>query len=145
MYVGAQRLSCCQKLSIAGDTTMNTLPRAITARLFNSTNEYTVLQRHWSALVNSERKHELTAAHHVLYLTLLGRDWRRGFTPITNQRKLANGAFYGCVLFRALKMLHAKGSEQALLAPFDGLINQQMLEQARSLVPAQTPYTYSSD
>ena len=45
--------------------------------------------------MNSDRKRDLAAEHHLLYLALLGKDWRAGFTPITNQRKLDNGAFHG--------------------------------------------------
>ncbi len=63
---------------------MNTLSRAMTARFFPTVNDYDALRRHWSALVNSPRKHELKAEHHLLYLVLCGKDWRAAFTPITN-------------------------------------------------------------
>ncbi len=42
---------------------MNTLPRAITAQIFDSTESYAALRRHWSALINSDRKRELSVAH----------------------------------------------------------------------------------
>ena len=126
---------------------MNTLPGAITAQWFNSPQDYHTLQKHWSALVNSERKHTLSAEHHLLYLALLGKDWRRGFTPPTNRRKLENGAFAGWALFRALQALHNGGreAEQSLLAPFEDLVTPSMLQQIRALVPSRNPHAYQPE
>jgi hypothetical protein len=75
---------------------------------------------------------------------MLGKDWRRGFTPPTNRQKLENGAFAGWALFRALHMLRNRGreAEQALLAPFDGLITPTMLEHIRMLLPSLNSYAY---
>jgi len=113
---------------------MNTLPRAITARFFPNSDSYYALRAHWSSLMNSERRHELTAAHHLLYLALLGKDWRKAFTPPANPRKLANGAFSGWVMFMALYKQHSKFCESELLAPFDGLITPPILEELRSVL-----------
>ncbi|MFZ6030446.1 MAG: hypothetical protein ACOYYS_22280 [Chloroflexota bacterium] len=121
---------------------MNTLSRAITAQILTDPTIYNKLQRHWSALVHSPRKHKLTAAHHLLYLALLGKDWRKGFTCVTNRRKLENGAFYNWKLFRALATLHSPSREAALLAPFDGLVTPAMLQQIRQLIPARNAYTH---
>ena len=70
---------------------MNTLSRATTARILAEPGRYDALRHHWRALVTSDRRHELTAAHHLLYAALRGRDWRRGFTPIRRPSKLAGG------------------------------------------------------
>jgi len=121
---------------------MNTLSRALTARFFTNPGNYKTLRRHWSALVNSSRRHELTASHHVLYLALCGKDWRRAFTPITNSRKLGNGAFYGWALFRALRRLHSPLYDEELLAPFDGVVTPEMLQAVRGLVPGLSPYSF---
>lgn len=121
---------------------MNTLPQAVTAKLFATPDSYLALRKQWSALVNSNRKHDLSAAHHALYLALLGKDWRQAFTPITNSRKLENGAFYDWGLFRAFGMLHNKWSDKKLLSPFDGLVTAEMLQYIRSLLPAPTPSAY---
>lgn len=114
---------------------MNTLPRAVTATFFGSPDNYIALRRHWSKLMNSGRRSELTAAHHTLYLALIGKDWRRGFTPVTNQRKLANGGYYQWGLFRALRALHSEEYEPKLLAAFDGLVTLPMLQLLRGMVP----------
>jgi len=90
---------------------MNTLSRAITARFFPNPDSYNALRKHWSSLINSERKHELTAAHHLLYIAMIGKDWRKAFTPPTNQRKLDNGAFLGWGMLRALATIQLKFKE----------------------------------
>jgi len=124
---------------------MNTLPRAITAKVLADPLIFHTLRRHWSELIRSSRKRELSAAHHLIYLSLIGKDWRRGFTCITNRRKLDNGAFYGWALFRALAALHTPAHESELLAPFDGLVTPPMLQQIRQLVPVQYASSYRPD
>ena len=115
---------------------MNTLPRAATAQFFPNPDSYNALRRHWSSLINSERRHTLSAAHHLLYLALLGKDWRKAYTCVSNPRKLANGAFTSWALFRALGILHSNMREAELLAPFDGLVTPAMLQVLRSLLPS---------
>ena len=124
---------------------MNTLSRAITARFFPNPDTYNALRKHWSDFINSERKHELSAAHHLLYLALIGKDWRKVFTLPTNKRKLANGAFWGWGMFRALQAIHLKYEEQELLTPFDGLITSQMMAELRNLLPIEHPYSHKPD
>jgi len=124
---------------------MNTLSRAITARFFPNSDSYNALRKHWSDLINSERKHELAAAHHLLYLALTGKDWRKAFTPLTNQHKLDNGAFWGWRMFLALFKLHSKFSEDELLAPFGGHITPQILEDLRGLLPTVYPSSFRPD
>src|SRR5579859_5714188 len=121
-----------------GDTTMNTLPRSVTAHFFPDINSYNTLRAHWSMLLHSACKHDLAAEHHLLYCILLGKDWRRGFQVLSNQRKLANGAFYGWRLLRAIWALNHPSQEQRLLAPFEGIVSSTMLAQARKLIPTQT-------
>jgi hypothetical protein len=115
---------------------MNTLPRATTTHIFAEPGRYDALRRHWHALVTSHRRHELTAAHHLLYAALRGRDWRRGFTPIRRPSKLAGGAFAGWALFDALWQLQSVHRESQLLAPFDGLVTPTMLAELRPLLPS---------
>jgi hypothetical protein len=114
---------------------MNTLPRAIVAQVLDDPQTYTSLRQHWRGLMNSDRRHELTAVHHLLYLTLCGKDWRKAFTPVSNQRKLENGAFAGWEMFRALALLHSPHYEPLLLAPFDDVITPDVLNKLRALLP----------
>lgn len=121
---------------------MNTLSRAITARFFPDPKSYNALRKKWSDLINSERRHELTAAHHFLYLAVIGKDWRKAFAPPTNQRKLENGAFWGWGMFHALNTICLTWREAELLVPFDGLITPLILHELRSLLPTANAYTY---
>ncbi len=114
---------------------MNTLPRAVVAQILNDSQAYLALRQQWRDFMNSERRHELKAEHHLLYLALCGKDWRRGFTPATNQQKLDNGAYNGWKMFRALAWLHSPFHEALLLAPFDGVITAEMLQNLRPLLP----------
>jgi hypothetical protein len=52
---------------------MNTLSKTITGRWFVSSDAYQQLRAQWRTLVNSSRKHELRAEHHLLYATLRGK------------------------------------------------------------------------
>jgi hypothetical protein len=121
---------------------MNTLSRTITSRFFTDAQNYTALRRQWSALINSDRKHELTATHHLLYLATCGKDWRKAFTPASNHRKLANGAYVGWVLWRALSEIHWSRDTTELLAPFAGTITPEMFQQIRTLLPRLNAYAY---
>lgn len=124
---------------------MNTLNKAQTALLFPQPELYQQLRQHWSQLMNSERKHDLAAAHHLLYLALLGKDWRQGFTAPSNPRKLANGAYYGWAMFKSLTLFHSKHHETWLLSPFDGLVTLTMLAHIRELIPKVTAYTFGCE
>jgi hypothetical protein len=121
---------------------MNTLSRALTARLFPNAEAYLAPRRQWSKLINSDRKHALMTAHHLLYLAACGKDWRRAFTLATNRRKLDNGAYAGWMLWRALDQIHWSRDEAALLAPFEGIITAEMLQQIRTLLPKPNAYAY---
>jgi hypothetical protein len=121
---------------------MNTLPRAVTAQILTDPNLYDRICQCWSEFVCPPRKHELTAAHYLLYAALRGKDWRIGFTCISNQRKLDNGAFQGWALFRAVAMIHMPSHEEVLLAPFGGLVTRLMVQSIRELIPMQNAYTY---
>lgn len=88
---------------------MNSLPQTVTARWFAQPQDYQVLREHWRDLLHSERRCQLNSAHHLSFPALLGKDWRRAFTPPSNPRQLANGAFSGWALFGALARLHSTG------------------------------------
>ena len=123
---------------------MHTLPRAVTAQFFVDPSAYAALRAHWRTLMTSDRRHTLAAEHHLLYLVLIGKDWRTGFTPITNPCKLANGAFMGWSPFRALSVLHSPWHEQSLLAPFNGHVTSTMLAQLRPYIPRPNAYRYQA-
>lgn len=77
---------------------------------------HTAKCREWDALKGSarlyKRKPEFPFYAHMLYAVLLGRDWRRGCSPISNPRKLANGSIANWRYWGAAAMLSD---------PFDGM------------------------
>ncbi len=78
----------------------------------------------------------------MLYLALIGGDWRQGFTPITNRRKLDNGGFNDWGPLRAIWALNRLGSDKALLAPFDGHVTPAMLLLVREMIPRSRAYSH---
>src|SRR5689334_5822244 len=73
---------------------MEKLNKQITETFFKAPEGYNALKAHWSGLMqDKERRTALTAAHHLLYLILRGKNWQRGFAPVTNPVKLENGGF----------------------------------------------------
>ncbi|MBI5931318.1 MAG: hypothetical protein HY862_18570 [Chloroflexi bacterium] len=119
---------------------MNTLSKATTVQIFPDDFTYHDIRKRWSELMRSAEKHNLWAAHHLLYLALMGKDWRKSFRFFTNQHKLDNGAFHVWGLFRATSALHMASREEELLAPFNGLVTPVMLQQIRQLIPAPNAY-----
>jgi hypothetical protein len=124
---------------------MNTLSKTITGRWFVSPDAYQQLGAQWRTLVNSLRKHELRAEHHLLYATLRGKDWRKGFGRITNPRKLGNGSFYGWQLLYARSRIRAAAMNdqwaKPLLDPFDNVVSLDMVKAIDALLPPCYPLT----
>lgn len=90
---------------------MNTLSKKITPLFFNEDtrhNCYNEVKAHWLKLQANSEQHPLTLAHHILYAILRGKDWRKAFTPISNEVKLANGARAELALTEAQYSLNAR-------------------------------------
>ena len=122
---------------------MNTLSPEITKSILGDPAKYLAIKNQWRTLMASPRKHELTATHHLLYCALMGKDWRRGFTPPTNPVKLENGAYEGWILFQCLMQLHYPQEEAALLAPFEYQLRPAMLKRLRKFMPKPNPYHFN--
>jgi len=113
---------------------MNTLNKERTRPILGAEEIFAALERQWKIVVNGPQKHALGPEHHLLYAALRGKDWRRGFAPITNRRKLDNGAFHGWGALVALRRIHF-GDEAELLAPLDGVIDGATLQRLRAVLP----------
>jgi hypothetical protein len=116
---------------------METLSQKETRAFFGSDEGYTALERHWSALVNSPDRKSLRPEHYLLYQALRGKDWRKGFAPLTNPCKLQNGAFYNWGLYHALRRLHSSWAQEKLLEPFHRVVDVETLEKVRAVLPKQ--------
>jgi hypothetical protein len=75
---------------------MNTLGKEITKDFYSEDHQYEDISYMWSKAVQENKKREvaeknLKPIHYALYAMLRGKDWRKCFTPITNQKELENG------------------------------------------------------
>lgn len=137
---------------------MNTLSKAITAQFFATPDQYHALRAAWAAYTK-DPEHTETATHHLLYLALLGKDWRKAFTPITNPTKRANGNFDAWPLFHAMSLFRStrlrnsqptpphlrayqETREAAMLAPFGGLVSSAALYAVLACLPDIKRETY---
>lgn len=122
---------------------MNTLSKDITSYILGSDDAYDKLRTHWSILVNDKNsRRSLTNAHHLLYAALCGKDWRKGFTPITNKVTLENGGHYNWDLWDALNGVTNPWGTTDLLAPFDPLLTVNQLQRIRHIIPFPNKWTY---
>lgn len=124
---------------------MNTLSPTFTGRFYKDKDGYGLLCVHWSKIMNADDKYKLDAAHHLLYLALRGKDWRKGFTPPSNQRKIDNGAFEGWILFSSLARIHSPVWENWLLEPFAGHVTLATLEHLRRFLPKVHAYAFKRE
>jgi hypothetical protein len=116
---------------------VNTLSRKVTATFFTNADGYSALVAHWSALMqDTDARKRVTAAHHLLYQALRGKNWQQGFTDVTNTVKLANGMTPGHPARAVLPLLRSPFHEPFLLAPFAGLVTPEALARVRLLLPA---------
>ena len=113
---------------------MNTLPKGITHAFFENADGFERLQRHWSGLVNGPSRHELKAVHFLLYQALRGKDWRRGFGPVRDPNKLANG--YVWKLQTAMALLRSPWARERVLEPFAGVVSSEAVDRLLVRLPA---------
>lgn len=117
---------------------MDELPLNVWQANFKDKQHYLDFRARWSKLCSPTPypgRPELTPTHYLVYAALRGRDWRRGFTPITNPHKLANGGRDDQGWVHALRALHSTWSEKWIISVFDGLVTSEMLARVRAMVP----------
>ena len=115
---------------------MQKLNQQITETFYQNAEGYMALKSHWSRLMQDKtRRKSLTAAHHLLYMILRGKNWHRAFTPMTNPVKLENGGFYNWGARKAIQALHSSGETGCLLEPFAVFLQPDALCAIRELVP----------
>lgn len=128
---------------------MNKLGKEITKRFFEEPTGYDKLEMEWrnqwrldKSFDNPEGKagwsSKLRPVHFFLYLAIRGKDWRKGFEPITNAVKLVNGMdpvrkSRACIE----EIINASRNNQTdeLLAPFNGRITDDGLRNLVMTLP----------
>lgn len=88
----------------------------------------------------------------MVYAILRGKDWRKGFTPITGRIKLENGGFHAWAFWAIADQIarlklasdessfpsllkYCQRTESALLEQFQGLVTKEMLRGALACLP----------
>lgn len=93
------------QLSSLENKIMKTLNRTITSQFYiDPDNGFNEIKNRWKQLLNDGV--ELTSAAHLLYAILRGKDYRRAFTPVKNEKKLANGQLPNTAVYTARVYLH---------------------------------------
>jgi len=111
---------------------MNTLSKAITATFFVNESGYQEIERIWKENLRNGGKP--TAGQHLAYMILRGKNWRKAFTPITNTKKLANGAMpYNWGLYKAWYNLS--------FALFTPLLVEDIHKRVKQLIPEDAHLT----
>ena len=109
---------------------MHTLSKTITAGWFTDPSRYQALRHQWRTLMNSQEKHALKPLHHLLYLALIGKDWRKAFGSPKRPTKLTSGALCAWPLPCALNLIQGGLLRQVDITVFAGTVS---LDDVRSL------------
>lgn len=109
---------------------MNTLSKSFTLGMFfgEDTDGYAKLRAQWSKMVNSDTKDELTMAHHILYLILIGKNWKKAVTLPTNKNKLAN--HYKPHIDEVKERWNGTFTKSKILSSFEGVVTPEMYDAA---------------
>ena len=122
---------------------MNTLSKKLTARFFLNSEGYQMLRDRWSKLMNSPEKVNLAPEHHLLYHVLIGKDWRKAFTMMTNINKCACQGTNNSGRAKALNVLYSKtpATVSYLLQHSGDLLVPNVLELVRDVLPYYSNWT----
>jgi hypothetical protein len=116
---------------------MNTLPKAVTTLFFNTSEDYQNVRAAYRAHTAKRRaqktldRHEeyyndfndkVAAGQNLLYLILMGKDWRKAYTAPTNANKVANHAKSNWGFHQAYRALTNSHYQAAILEPFKDFV-----------------------
>lgn len=109
---------------------MNTLSKEFTlGKFFGEDQEnYYKLRKQWSKMVNSEKKNELTMAHHILYLILIGKNWKKSVTIPTNKNKIEN--HYKPHIENVKERWNGSFTMNRILSDFEGIVTKEAYQNA---------------
>ena len=119
---------------------MNTLSKNITKTFFKSDEGYNQMIARWKELHKENPKSKIEPKYFMLYAILRGKDWRKGFTPCTNQIKLDNGYKPNLRAEEALSAIRSTKydyiADQFIEnSGFNDIIDCDTLEKIRELLP----------
>ena len=122
---------------------MKALNRQTTAAFFQNADGYKELTERWSAIVHDPTlRSQLTCAHYLVYAMLRGKNWHKAITPITNRKKLDNGAAVSWIGRNVVHSIVRAVETRPLMTPFEGFVSDTALASIQALLPE---YRWSSD
>jgi hypothetical protein len=98
----------------------------------------TAFRDRWCEILRSEMRHEFDAADHLMYLAMMGIDWRAAFSPISRLAKLKNGCRPYQAAAQALAIVHITYRDAEWIERFNGSLTQEMLTAMRARLPKVT-------
>jgi hypothetical protein len=109
---------------------MNTLSKEFTLGMFfeEDPEGYAKLRKQWSKMVNSDYNVTLTMAHHILYLILIGKNWKKAVTLPTNKNKVAN--HYKPHIVEVKERWNGTFTKQRIISSFEGVVTEKMYDAA---------------
>ena len=110
---------------------MNTLSKEFTLGKFygEDPENYKKLRAQWSKMVNDKTtKHQLTMAHHILYLILIGKNWKKAVTFPTNKNKVEN--HYKPHIYDVIERWNGTFTKQGIIFSFEGTVTSEMYDNA---------------
>ena len=109
---------------------MNTLSKEFTLGAFfgEDPENYKKLRAQWSKMVNSDYDVTLTMAHHILYLILRGKNWKKAVTLPTNKNKVAN--HYRPHIVDVKDRWNGTFTKKNILSAFEGVVTEDMYDKA---------------
>lgn len=123
---------------------MKTLGKDITRQFFQNECGFDLLEHDWRInWQNDQWVNKLEPIHFFLYQAFRGKDWRKAFTPITNQNKLDNGYHsMGVVrrIFQQLKLAVESDDPKAyeyIIEPLGSEISINSLKVLVSYLPTE--------
>lgn len=117
-----------------------TLGRSITANFFARESGFSDIASAWRAHLADGNA--VGCEHIALYAILRGKDWTKGFTPVTNPRKLSGGLSadgtklwaLGRITRTTFDPIRQAASDNHLLEPFGDALSPDALRLVRALV-----------
>jgi hypothetical protein len=109
---------------------MNTLSKQFTLGMFfdEDPEKYLALRKQWSKMMNSDARKELTMSHHILYLILIGKNWKKAVTLPTNKNKIENN--YKPHIKEVKERWNRTYSLDNFLSIFEGAVTKEMYQKA---------------
>lgn len=116
---------------------MKTLGKKVTKSFFRTKNGWTNLKKAWVKELKAGSSFTFDPGVHLLYNALRGKDYRKGFTPTTNRKKIINGQYRDSGMMKAVASARLESTKEAVLLIFGKHITREGLESLIAMLPPE--------